>query len=152
MSNKYGTNFKWSDSSKEMLEFLERPLRVALTMALATSPIDFGIVNPTGGRRTQKEQAQLFLAGKSDLNGNIGHESYHQLGWAVDIFAYIDGKAVWEGEDFNKLIVHIIQTCVSYGLNVKWGGLWTTPDNPHLEVVAWESNSDSWINTKRKHN
>lgn len=127
--------YKFSSSSEAMLKTLRPQLQLALREALATSKHDFGIVNPTGGYRSVEQQQKLFYDHKSGLDG-LEAISYHQIGWAVDVFLAKDGDAIWKGVEFNELIIHIISVCAEHGLAVEWGGLWETRDNPHLQVVA----------------
>ena len=62
-------------------------------LALELSPIDFGIPE-LGGLRNADEQLLLFFNGKSQLDGTK-KRSNHQSGKALDVFAYVDGKASW---------------------------------------------------------
>lgn len=128
--------YYFSHSSKSMLSALNVRLREALLEAINESPVDFGIVSPTGGYRTKETQEKLYHEGKSQLNGTTS-KSFHQIGWAVDLFAYVDGKAVWDGKWMSLLAAHIIQVCSNRGLVVEWGGFWSNPDKPHFQVIAY---------------
>ena len=85
--------FRFSKRSKGLLSGIDSRLADLMEDALAVSPIDFGIPNH-GGIRTAEEQAALFKAGRSERDGVI-KLSKHQSGKAVDIYAYVNGKATW---------------------------------------------------------
>jgi len=101
--------------------------------AIQISIIDFGIPN-SGGLRTVKDQAALFTAGKSKADGRT-NKSYHQTGRALDLYAYVDGKASWEKEHLAIVAVAMMQAANELGYKLEWGGLWTSfQDMPHFQL------------------
>ena len=101
--------------------------------AIQISIIDFGIPS-TGGLRTTKDQAALFTAGKSKADGRT-NKSYHQTGRALDVYAYVDGKASWEKEHLAIIAVAFMQSAASLGHKLEWGGLWKSfQDMPHFQL------------------
>ena len=65
-------------------------------LAIKICPIDFGIPGD-GGIRTPERQQELFNEGLSKCDG-FKNKSFHQTGLALDVYAYVDGKASWETE------------------------------------------------------
>lgn len=114
--------FRFSERSKGLLSGIDSRLADLMEDALAVSPIDFGIPNH-GGIRTAEEQAELFKAGKSKCDGCI-KLSKHQSGKAVDIYAYINGSAVWDREYYYMLAGVILGLATVKGLSIRWGGDW----------------------------
>jgi peptidoglycan L-alanyl-D-glutamate endopeptidase CwlK len=101
--------------------------------AIQISIIDFGIPS-SGGMRTVEDQAKLFTAGKSKADGRT-HKSYHQTGRALDVYAYVDGKASWEKEHLAIVAVAMMQAANELGHRLEWGGLFRSfTDMPHFQL------------------
>ena len=102
-------------------------------VAITLSNIDFGIPS-TGGLRSEADQAKLFTAGKSKCDGRT-NKSYHQSGKAVDVYAYVDGKASWDKLHLALIAAAMLQASAQLGHELKWGGLWKSwQDYPHFEI------------------
>ena len=83
---------------------------------------------------TVKDQAKLFTSSKSKADGRT-NKSYHQTGKAVDVYAYVDGKASWEKEHLAIIAAAMLQASAQLGYELKWGGLWKSwQDFPHFEI------------------
>mgnify|MGYP003634724722 FL=1 len=103
--------------------------------AIQISIIDFGIPS-SGGLRTTKEQAALFTAGKSNADGRT-NKSYHQTGRALDVYAYVDGKASWDKLHLALIAAAMMQAANELGYKLEWGGLWKSfQDMPHFQLGA----------------
>ena len=101
--------------------------------AIKISIIDFGIPS-SGGLRTTKDQAALFTAGKSKADGRT-NKSYHQTGRALDVYAYVDGKASWSVEHLAIVSVAMMQAANELGYKLESGGLWSIfTDWPHFQL------------------
>ena len=100
--------------------------------AIQLSIIDFGIPS-SGGLRTIKEQAALFTAGKSKADGRT-NKSYHQTGRALDVYAYVDGKASWDKLHLALIAAAMLQASSELGYRLTWGGLWKWQDMPHFQL------------------
>ncbi len=101
--------------------------------AIQLSIIDFGIPS-SGGLRTTKEQAALFTAGKSNADGRT-NKSYHQTGRALDVYAYVDGKASWDKLHLALIAAAMMQAANELGYKLEWGGLWKSfQDMPHFQL------------------
>jgi len=134
--------FKFSSRSKERLSAVDIRLADLIEDALAVSPIDFGIPLH-GGLRTKEEQKALFDDRKSKFDGYL-NSSKHQSGKAVDIFAYVNGKATWDKEYYYTLAGIIWALAEIKGLKIRWGGSWsgsfdfkdqTFNDLGHFEII-----------------
>ena len=95
--------------------------------AIKNSPHDFTI---TEGVRSKERQKELF-----DKKLSQTMNSRHLTGHAVDIALIKNGKACWDVQLFEEVILHI--QFISKGLEVPlvFGGHWKTfKDWPHIEL------------------
>lgn len=109
--------------------------------AIKQAPYDFGIAS---GFRTTAEQKKLYSYGRYEPYKNksivtyadgVNRKSYHQTGNAVDIYAYINGRANWEIKYYEPIARHIIAVAKEQGINLQWGGDWTNfKDRPHFQI------------------
>lgn len=115
------------------------PVMVEIMMeAIAVSPIDFGIP-PDGGLRTAERQYELWLDGKSKADGT-SKKSKHQSGNAIDVFAYVNGKASWNKIHLALIAGVVLAVAKKKGVKVKWGGTFGSSsfegwDMPHFELI-----------------
>ena len=126
-------NFKFGKKSEDRMRGVdERIIEVAM-LALVISPIDFGIPK-YGGLRTTEQQQKLFDDGASQLDGTI-KKSYHQSGMALDVFAYVDGKASWNEFHLTTIAAAMLEAANRLSVPLRWGGHWSNfCDMPHFEV------------------
>jgi len=114
------------------------PLLVTLAeRTLEKSPIDFGVLK-LGGFRTAEEQHGLYLKKRSKLDGYI-QLSHHQLGNAIDLVPYVDGKHTWSDkkafEKINKAVMAAWSEMKGKGVVLTWGGSWETFYDPaHYQI------------------
>jgi len=125
--------FKLGNNSIKNLTGVDGRLIEIADLAITISPIDFGIPS-TGGLRSEEDQAQLFKDGVSKADG-VNNKSYHQSGKAVDLYAYVDGKASWDKAHLTIIATSMLQAAAQLGYPLKWGGLWKSwQDMPHYEI------------------
>ena len=125
--------FQLSNNSMMNLSGVDDRLIDIADVAIKLSPIDFGIPS-TGGLRTQQDQAKLFTDGVSKCDG-VNNKSYHQSGKALDVYAYVDGKASWNKSHLTTIATAMLQASAQLGYELKWGGLWKSwQDYPHFEI------------------
>lgn len=125
--------FQLSNNSMMNLEGVDSRLIDIADVAIKLSPIDFGIPS-TGGLRTTEDQAKLFEDGVSKADG-VNNKSYHQTGKALDVYAYVDGKASWDKLHLATIAAAMLQASSQLGYELKWGGLWKSwQDYPHFEI------------------
>tara|TARA_R110002095_G_scaffold22086_1_gene23874 strand:+ start:956 stop:1345 length:390 start_codon:yes stop_codon:yes gene_type:complete len=125
--------FQLSNNSMMNLAGVDDRLIDIADVAIKLSPIDFGIPS-TGGLRTTEDQAKLFEEGVSKADG-VNNKSYHQTGKALDVYAYVDGKASWDKLHLATIAAAMLQASSQLGYELKWGGLWKSwQDYPHFEI------------------
>ena len=125
--------FQLSNNSMMNLSGVDGRLIDIADVAIKLSPIDFGIPS-TGGLRTTEDQAKLFEDGVSKADG-VNNKSYHQTGKALDVYAYVDGKASWDKLHLATIAAAMLQASSQLGYELKWGGLWKSwQDYPHFEI------------------
>jgi peptidoglycan L-alanyl-D-glutamate endopeptidase CwlK len=132
-------SYYFSKRSKAFLDTVHPILQHIFQEAITDSPIDFGI---SSGRRTAEEQNVLYNDKKSTKDGYI-KISYHQSGKAVDVYAYVNGKASYDVRHLSVLAGHILGTANTLGYELIWGADWdsdwnidehTLIDMPHFEI------------------
>jgi peptidoglycan L-alanyl-D-glutamate endopeptidase CwlK len=126
-------NFSFSEKSLNRMAGVNWQIIEVAKLALSISSIDFGIPRH-GGLRTAEEQQQLFNDKASQLDGTI-KKSYHQSGMALDVFAYVDGKASWDECHLTIIAAAMLEAANRLSVNMRWGGHWSNfKDMPHFEV------------------
>ena len=126
-------SFQLSNNSINNLAGVDGRLIDIADLAIKLTNVDFGIPS-TGGLRTAEDQHRLFEDGKSKADG-VNNLSYHQSGKAVDVYAYVNGKASWEKEHLAIIAASMLQASAQLGYELKWGGLWKSwQDFPHFEI------------------
>jgi len=125
--------FRFSQRSLNRMEGVDGRLQQIAHRALAISKVDFGIPE-YGGVRSQQDQHYLYSTGASSVDG-ITNISRHQDGKALDVFAYVNGKASWEPEHMAMVAVAMMQAASELGHKLEWGGLWNNSDMPHFQLT-----------------
>lgn len=125
---------RFSKRSIERMSGVCEEMREIAHEALRLSPIDFGIPN-LGGWRSDIEQNDLFKSGKSLCDG-YEKRSRHQDGKALDVYAYVGGRASWADSYMSLIACSFYQAAINLGYRIEWGGLWTKfKDKPHFELI-----------------
>jgi len=125
--------FKLGNNSIKNLTGVDGRLIEIADLAITISRIDFGIPS-TGGLRTTADQAKLFTDGVSKADG-VNNKSYHQSGKAIDVYAYVDGKASWDKYHLTTIATSMLQAAAQLGYPLRWGGNWKSwQDMPHYEI------------------
>ena len=130
--------YKFSRRSLEILNKINPILSDIMCEAIDVSPIDFGIPSD-GGLRTPERQYELFLAEKSKCDG-YKIKSNHQSGNAVDVFAYVNGRASWSDVHLSIIAGVVLSVAKRKGIKLRWGGTFGSDnfngwDMPHFEIV-----------------
>jgi peptidoglycan L-alanyl-D-glutamate endopeptidase CwlK len=129
----YKTMWKLSKNSLQNRAGVNPKLIKINDLALAISPIDFGIPE-FGGKRSAKEQFKLFEKGASKCDGFL-KPSRHQLGNALDFYAYVNGAASWEKDHLTIIAAAHLQAASILGHKLEWGGFWKHfQDMPHVQL------------------
>jgi len=144
--------YKLGRTSLKRLQTADDPLPELFEKALSVSPIDFGIAR---GKATAEEQFELFKKGRKEIDGNWtivdldqvvtfrdGYEkkSNHQSGKAVDVYAYVNGRASWDKVHLSIIAGVVLATAAEMGIKLRWGGTFGSKvfkgwDKPHFELV-----------------
>ena len=125
--------FSLGKKSIENLIGVDDDLIDIVELAIEITKVDFGIPS-TGGYRVEAEQAKLFTAGLSKADGRV-NKSKHQTGRAVDVFAYVDGKASYNTEHLAMVAAAMLQSASQLNIELKWGGHFRSfTDMPHFEL------------------
>ena len=125
--------FKLGKNSINNMAGIDGRLIDIADVAITLSNIDFGIPS-SGGLRSEADQAKLFADGVSKADG-VSNKSYHQSGKALDVYAYVDGKASWDKLHLALIAAAMLQASAQLGHELKWGGLWKSwQDYPHFEL------------------
>jgi len=102
-------------------------------LAITITSIDMGIPS-TGGLRTVEDQAKLFAEGVSKADG-VHNKSYHQSGKALDVYAYVEGKASWDKLHLSICAAAMLQAAAQLGYPLQWGGFFKSfTDMPHFQL------------------
>jgi len=129
-----------SSRSLEKLEGVNESLVNVVKKAIELTKIDFGVIY---GLRSEEEQQKLFDAGKSQTM-----KSKHLTGDAVDLMAYVDGKASWELNLYDDLADAMKWAATEEGVVVRWGAAWSIPD-----ISTWDGTMEeammSYIDLRR---
>ena len=148
---------KLSKRSLQNLNGVHSLLIAILIKAITDSPYDFGIPS-NGGKRTDQEQKELYAKGRTtkellakgivDVKGepkkgkvtwtlNSLHKGQgeKEVSYAVDIFAYVNGKASWSMDYLKPIADHLKKVAKEdFGVELQWGyDLWKK-DGAHFQL------------------
>ena len=125
--------FKLSKRSLSRLEGVdERMVRVVKT-AITVSKIDFGVIC---GLRPIEEQRELVAKGASQTM-----KSKHIDGLAVDLMAYIGGRASWELNLYDDIADAMKIAADEEDVSLRWGAAWHIND-----LREWDSSMQDAMN------
>ena len=132
-------SYQFSNTSLERLSTCEQGLQEVMKLAIKRSPIDFGIAE---GHRSVERQQEYYSQGRTKPGKIItyidgvkkkGKHNYNPSK-AVDIYAYVNGKASWKVEHLCIIAGVILSCSIELGVKIEWGGLWKKfKDYPHFE-------------------
>lgn len=136
--------FYLSNLSYRRLEGVDPRLIELAEEAIKRTPVDFGIAW-MGGKRTPKEQHELYLAGNSHKDG-YRKKSKHQSGHAIDILPYVNGEVDMTRENYLIVIGVFFAVAHDLGIEIRSGANWDRDaefltdqdfdDLPHIELVS----------------
>ena len=133
--------FALSQRSLANLEGVQPALVAVVKRAIQITRVDFGVIE---GVRTEARQRELVDRGASQTMN-----SRHLTGHAVDLMAYIDGRASWELNLYDDIADAMKQAAIELDTPIKWGGAWSVQD-----IRRWHgtmaSAMNSYIDERRK--
>ena len=133
-------SFNLSSRSLAKLEGVDETLVEVVKRAIELTKIDFGVVY---GMRTEAEQEKLVAAGKSQTM-----KSKHLEGLAVDLMAYIGGRASWELNVYDDIADAMKDAAKLEDVSVRWGAAWHINDLRACPYTM-EAAMNDYIDTRR---
>ncbi len=122
--------FRLGPTSLARLFGVHKDLVAVVQRAIAITSVDFGV---TEGLRTLERQRELLAA-----RATTTMRSRHLTGHAVDVVAYLDGKARWDWPLYHEIADAMKQAARELETPIEWGGDWKTfPDGPHFQL-PWD--------------
>jgi peptidoglycan L-alanyl-D-glutamate endopeptidase CwlK len=132
--------FKLSKRSAKNLSSCHEKIREVIETSLELSAIDFGVSH---GHRSPEEQKEIFAQGRTKPGKIVTYcdgfdklsKHNHLPSLAVDVYAWVDGRASWDDEHLSYLAGVILTVAKQKGVNLFWGGHWKNfKDRPHFEL------------------
>ena len=135
--------FKLSERSLANLQGVDESLVKVVKRAIQITEVDFGVIC---GMRTLEQQKALVASGASQtLN------SKHVQGKAVDLMAYVDGRASWELNLYDDIALAMKYAAKELKVPIRWGAAWNVPD-----LTKWNGTMEGamnyYIDSRRKVN
>lgn len=119
--------YAFGSRSLQRLEGIHPDLRRVMDRAIATTDIDFTVLE---GLRSLERQKKLVASGASKTM-----RSRHLTGHAVDIAPLIEGKVSWDWPLYHKLALVVKAAAAHEGVRIEWGGDWRSfKDGPHWQL------------------
>jgi peptidoglycan L-alanyl-D-glutamate endopeptidase CwlK len=115
-------SFKLSRRSLDRLEGVDERMVAVVKHAITATKTDFGVIQ---GLRTVEQQKELVAKGASQTM-----KSKHLDGKAVDLMAYINGRASWELHLYDDLADAMKEGANMVGCKIRWGAAW------HIDSIA----------------
>lgn len=113
--------FALSQRSKDNLKGVNDQLVSVVERAIELTEYDFGVIC---GLRTEEEQLELYQKGASQIK----HNGPHVMGRAVDLMAYVGGRACWELNVYDNIADAMRKAAVELDVPIRWGGSWHIRD------------------------
>lgn len=126
-------SYKLSRRSLDRLKGVDEKLVSVVKSAIHRTKIDFGVIC---GLRTIKEQKALVAKGASQTM-----QSKHIDGLAVDLMAYVNGRASWELNLYDDIADAMKEAATDVGVSLRWGAAWHIDD-----LRKWEGSMEEAMN------
>ena len=126
-------SFMLSQRSLGRLDGVKSGLHSVVCKAIKVSKVDFGVIC---GIRTHEEQKALYDKGASQTMN-----SKHLTGDAVDLMAYLNGRASWEISFYDDIADAMKEAAIQEGVSIKWGAAWSIGD-----IREWEGTMEAAMN------
>lgn len=125
--------YQLSAKSLRNLEGVHPDLVRLAKRAIKKTEIDFGV---SEGVRTYERQVQLMEMKKTTtLRSKHLIQRHTGYAHAIDIFAYLNGKAVWENKYYRPIIQTFITEAIALGVQLEFGHLWLRfQDSVHIQL------------------
>ena len=126
-------SFTLSTKSLKKLEGVNNSLQNCVKRAIELTGIDFGVIC---GMRTLKEQQALVAKGASQTL-----KSKHLDGLAVDLMAYVGGRASWELSLYDDIADAMKEAAKLENVGIRWGSCWHIDD-----IRTWDGTMEAAMN------
>lgn len=127
-------SFELSSKSLSRLEGVHPDLVAVVKRAIELTPIDFGV---SEGVSTYARQVQLLDQKKTTTlhSQHLLQDETTGYGHAVDVFAYMNGKAVWKNEYYGPIVQAFFTAAIELGIQIDSGHLWKSfKDSVHIQL------------------
>lgn len=135
-------SFQLSQRSLSKLKGVDNRLIECVTLAIQYAKVDFAV---TEGVRTPARQRELFIQGASQIKEG----GTHVQGRAVDLMAFIGGRASWELNLYDDIADAMKRAAIEVGVGVRWGAAWNVPDIRNWKGTMEEA-MNFYIDERRK--
>ena len=125
--------FNLSQKSLDRLEGVNDDMVRVVKKAIELTKVDFGVIC---GLRTVEEQEELVAKGASQTM-----KSKHIDGLAVDLMAYLGGRASWELNLYDDIADAMKEAAKLENVGVRWGAAWQI-DN----MADWDGTMEDAMN------
>lgn len=133
--------FRLSQRSKDNLRGVNPKLVAVVEHAILLTEMDFAVIE---GVRTMMRQAELVKAGASQTMA-----SKHVEGKAVDLMAYLNGRASWELSLYDEIATAVRQAAIEKDVAIRWGAAWNIPDIRNWRGTMEEA-MNFYVDARRK--
>lgn len=133
--------FRLSQRSKDNLRGVNPKLVAVVEHAILLTEMDFAVIE---GVRTTMRQAELVKAGASQTMA-----SKHVEGKAVDLMAYLNGRASWELSLYDEIATAVRQAAIEKDVAIRWGAAWNIPDIRNWRGTMEEA-MNFYVDARRK--
>ena len=126
-------SFILSKRSKSRLQGVDENLVNTVKSAIEITTVDLGVIC---GMRTLEEQEALVAKGASKTL-----KSKHLEGRAVDLMAYLNGRACWEISVYDEIAEAMRLAAIENEIHIRWGAAWNIPD-----ITLWDGSMEDAMN------
>jgi len=135
--------FTLSQRSLDRLEGVHNDMVRVVKKAIDLTKIDFGVIC---GLRTIEEQEALVAKGASQTM-----KSKHLDGLAVDLMAYIGGRASWELNVYDDIADAMKEAAKLEDVAIRWGAAWHINNIATCgDIMSMEAAMNDYIDTRRR--
>ena len=113
--------YKLGRKSRRELFGVHTDLVLVVSVAIYTTPVDFGVHD---GLRQLFEQKEYVRTGASFTMNSKHLVQKDGYGHAVDLVPYINGKLRWEWPPIYQMARAVYEAAHHVGVPLVWGGVW----------------------------
>ena len=126
-------SFTLSKKSLERLSGVDESLQRGVKKAIELTKVDFAVIC---GMRTPEEQQALLDKGATQTL-----KSKHLEGLAVDLMAYVGGRASWELNLYDDIADAMKEAAKLENVGIRWGAAWSVND-----IRQWDGTMEEAMN------